>query len=417
MDSTLRGRWEPEAEVDLLRAFNEGMLEERSWCDLKRKVENTKNGNKELARDLASFAIDGGTLIIGLDEAEPGGNPLHPVVLAGLPERVEQIALNRIDPPLVVSCTLVKSEADKSTGYLLIHVPASAMAPHQVGGVYYGRGDKTKRALPDPEVQRIFARRAEWTKGIEVELNAAVHSDPFTERSQHGHMFLVARPIGAWPNIFQDFVTGPAWQANLLNMKKLACEDSAVLQGLGAMYPHEPVDLPFSSMFTTRRTSNGAILTSRGVNMSYNNPVEAGTLDFEVYEDGRVRFFYGGAVRNAQGKEPNSTREPRANLLALVLAVRAFIETLNGMSGAVSYAAMWDIGLSITDLKGAYGIVVNNSFGASAPETWSGGLYERTTRTSVAELGKMPALPTERLVGRLLRAYSAEAQMRPLLST
>jgi hypothetical protein len=415
MDNLLRARWEPQTEAELLQAYNEGMLEERNWCDLKREVENTKSANKELARDLASFAIDGGTLIIGLDEAEPGGSPLHPVLLANLAERVEQIALNRIDPPLTVSCTPVKSEADESEGYLLVHVPASAMAPHQVGSAYYGRGDKTKRPLPDSEVQRLFARRAQWTKGIEEDLRAAVRSDSFKEHSEHGHLFLVAKPVGGWPDIFQEFVAGSKWQANLQRIRQLTIEDQVISQAFRSMFPNEPISLHFAGMLTTRKTSHGALLTSRGVNISYEDPVEAATSDLEVREDGGVRFFYGAAVRNAQRENSEGRREPRVYLVPLVLAIREFIKTLAGLSDLVGYAAMWDIGIAITDLKGAYGIGISQ-FGASSAAVWSDESYERTTRTSVAELEKLPALTTERLIGRLLRAYSADAQFRPLLS-
>ena len=57
------------------------LLEERNWCDLNSSLAPGEGANAELARDLASFSIDGSTLIIGLDEKEPGGSPLTPVDL------------------------------------------------------------------------------------------------------------------------------------------------------------------------------------------------------------------------------------------------------------------------------------------------------------------------------------------------
>jgi hypothetical protein len=408
-------RWEPSTESELLQAYNEGMLEERNWCDLKREVENTKGANKELARDLASFATDGGTLIIGLDEAEPDGNPLHPVLLANQAERIERIALDRIDPPLTISCTLVKSEADETAGYILVHVPASAMAPHQVGGIYYGRGDKTKRSLPDSEVQRLFARRADWTKGIEEDLRSAVHADPFGEDGEHGHLFLVAKPTGGWQGIFQDFTAGPNWKNNLQRIRQSTVADPIVSQILHSMFPREPISFHFNYMLTTRKTSHGALLTSRGINVPYDDPAELATLDLEVGEDGGVRFFYGGAVRNAQKENSEGRQEPRIYLVPVMQAIREFIKAIAVLSDLAGYAAMWDIGLAITNLNGAYGIGIS-TWGASSAETWSDKSYERMTRASVAEVGKMPALVAERLIGRLLRTYSADDQFRPLLS-
>jgi uridine phosphorylase len=54
-----------------------------------------------LAKDVASFSLDGGTILIGVDEATSPPS-LTPVVLNGLPERVEQIAAMRVDEPVLV---------------------------------------------------------------------------------------------------------------------------------------------------------------------------------------------------------------------------------------------------------------------------------------------------------------------------
>ncbi|GHC37769.1 hypothetical protein GCM10010308_65480 [Streptomyces vinaceusdrappus] len=60
-------RWMPKTEVDLQDAVDGGLFEESHHLDLK-KAPNSKGDNKELARDLSSFAVDGGTLIIGVQE-------------------------------------------------------------------------------------------------------------------------------------------------------------------------------------------------------------------------------------------------------------------------------------------------------------------------------------------------------------
>ena len=41
--------------------------------DVKQALDTTKADNRELARDLASFAVDGGTLVIGLAEDKTNG--------------------------------------------------------------------------------------------------------------------------------------------------------------------------------------------------------------------------------------------------------------------------------------------------------------------------------------------------------
>ena len=82
--------------------------------------------NKELARDLAQFAVDGGTLVIGVAE-HAGGQPatLAPVFLKGLAERIELIVRTVPDPPLAISCHVIKSATDPELGYVLATVPIS----------------------------------------------------------------------------------------------------------------------------------------------------------------------------------------------------------------------------------------------------------------------------------------------------
>lgn len=82
-------RWTPSTEADLAEALANGLLEETHYLELKREVPPGKGANKELARDLAQFAIDGGTLIIGIDAPEGAPTTLSPVPLAQLPERIE----------------------------------------------------------------------------------------------------------------------------------------------------------------------------------------------------------------------------------------------------------------------------------------------------------------------------------------
>lgn len=46
----------------------QGLLDETHTLEIKREIAAGSGANKELARDLASFAIDGGTYIVGVDE-------------------------------------------------------------------------------------------------------------------------------------------------------------------------------------------------------------------------------------------------------------------------------------------------------------------------------------------------------------
>jgi hypothetical protein len=54
-------QWVPRSEADLAEAVSLGLLEETHYLELKREIPAGKGANRELARDLASLAVDGGT--------------------------------------------------------------------------------------------------------------------------------------------------------------------------------------------------------------------------------------------------------------------------------------------------------------------------------------------------------------------
>ncbi|WP_143104924.1 hypothetical protein [Amycolatopsis regifaucium] len=91
-------RWTAHSEADLQSAIDSGILEETHWMDLKREINSGKSANRELARDLASFALDGGTLLVGIEETA-SGLTLVPQELDGLAGRSNRLlAACRIRP-------------------------------------------------------------------------------------------------------------------------------------------------------------------------------------------------------------------------------------------------------------------------------------------------------------------------------
>lgn len=58
-------RWLPQDESAIETAAHAGLLVESHYLDLKMTIPSGSGKNRELARDLASFAIDGGALLVG----------------------------------------------------------------------------------------------------------------------------------------------------------------------------------------------------------------------------------------------------------------------------------------------------------------------------------------------------------------
>jgi hypothetical protein len=203
--------WLPTSEDQLRGALDQGILTERHTLDFKRELPSGRGENKELARDLAQFAIDGGVLIIGVDDDAQ----LAPVHLQGLRERIDRIARDLVDEPLHVRIDTIPTAADPGKGYLLVTVPPSPTAPHQVDGRYYGRGDTTKHVLPDAEVQRLHQLALRRQRDADDLLDAEVQRDPCPPGLRnHAHLFAVAQPVSAQPDLLQRVLRDPqAWHS------------------------------------------------------------------------------------------------------------------------------------------------------------------------------------------------------------
>lgn len=151
--------WIPKDAEELERAIMSKAVQETHNLEFKKEPTT----NRKIAREVAGLAVDGGVLIIGVDE-DGAGRPtvLAPFELAGEPERMEQIIRSSIEePPFTEVVPLWK---DDTTGYLMIVVPASPRAPHQVtargDNRYYGRSNAVTYALTEGDVARLYERRA-----------------------------------------------------------------------------------------------------------------------------------------------------------------------------------------------------------------------------------------------------------------
>lgn len=146
--------WPPESADKLEEFIEQSLAKESHHIDFKRDLTSDR---RRVAEHLASFATDGGWLVVGVDEPEKGQFIRRPLSLPQDPERAEDIAQARIDPPLYIESTVL--DRGDGTGYLLIRIPPSPNVVHAVDYIYLGRGDKEKRRLDDAEVDRRMRLR------------------------------------------------------------------------------------------------------------------------------------------------------------------------------------------------------------------------------------------------------------------
>ena len=119
--------WIPKTEEEIVVMVTSGTLRETETFDAKREL--PKN-SKELAKDVAAMATEGGVLLYGVDEDDQGRPTiLAPISLAGARERVDHIVSSGIAEAPYISVNPIETAVDRSKGYLVVVVPRSPRAP------------------------------------------------------------------------------------------------------------------------------------------------------------------------------------------------------------------------------------------------------------------------------------------------
>lgn len=392
-------RWLPQSEADIQAAIDQGLLEETHYLDVKRELSSGKGANKELARDMASFGIDGGKLILGLDEdGETGAITRAPQPLAGLSERVEQVGRSIPDPPVDVTTHAIPSDGDASVGYLIVVVPRSANAPHMVDGRYWGRGDKTKYALSDAEVVRLHERRRIRHDDALGLLERQFDRDPVpTKIRSQAHLFLVAQPGAAPQDMLLPFVSGNGWPERLLRLVDAAySEEVRAAVGAEGFSP----ELRHATT-TTRRAAGAALSTDR---LTSGRTLDDGGgrsaedfVEIEVDEAGGIRVLM-TRLSDEIGQPP----EQVIFAVAAALYTRRFVALVGAAAREGGYFGEWLFAAGATAVKGL------RSFEAYQ-NRYEGPRYDEADYRSgaVATYGDVtdrPGALADRLIGRFLRS-------------
>jgi hypothetical protein len=408
-------RWQITSANDLQAAVDQGLIGESHYLDMKRELTTTKGGNRELARDLASFAVDGGTLIIGIDEDKTVGTfSLVPQPLKGAEEHVEQVARDIPDPPLVVITRRVALAGDPETGFIVVHVPSSPTAPHMVDNRYLGRGDKTKHYLSDAEVVRLHGqRRSQEADGVAM-LRAEFERDPIpADQRKHAHLFLLAEPVAARPEMLLGLTGGADWNRRLAEFIERAQKPDVneALQTTGGFSP----DISYASNGARRpRGAARAAYHLRSDRSVAPDSKEKDIVEVEVHEDGGLRIFMG------RFSDTYPDGEDLLLDVAAVVYVRRLLALVAAAADESGYFGNWVIGVGATNLRGRRSSRWRSDLRLSGDgPRYSDDTYERVTVASYPELVNDPGAVAGRVVGRLLRAlgtndlYPAAAPRRP----
>jgi hypothetical protein len=383
-----------------------GLLDESHWVELKQELPAGKRmHNTELAQDLASLAIDGGLLVVGIEDHNSRAGKVYGVELARLADRVDQVARDKVRPSLVVRSHDVFDPDRPGWGCLLVHIPPSAEAPHMVDYVYYGRGDRANVRLSDEQVRTIIEDRSRSRTDVAAELRRMADDDPITaDKRQLGHLYLLAQPEVAAEEALVELLSGG--DAMRIVQEIIA----SIVQERGSGTTGFDPDLRWLSDWVRRAEGNALISYSAEEGPGR----EQSLLELVIREDGGVRLTCGRGT-DATREFPPSDRPQMFVIGMLVLGLTHSVAALAGRLADehAAYQGQWRLGIRMDRLRGAVPLdrLQNPLHRIGNPYTRDE--YERVASASTEELVKAPHAVAERLVAPLLRGLGIAPRYLP----
>ncbi|PXX60402.1 hypothetical protein DFR70_110244 [Nocardia tenerifensis] len=388
--------WNPRTEDELRRAVADGLLEETHTLDIKRELERGKSANKKLGCDIAAFSLDGGIIVIGVDE-DTDPPCMWPVELDGLAERIENIAATLVREPVHVRTTAIPAHGQPGKGYLLVHIAPSPRAPHMVDGRYYGRGDKTNIVLDYADVLRLHEHQLAKQKDILPEIHQAITN--LGERKRLNSILgILAEPLGAPRDLLLPVTEDRNWSTTIGDLVR-----STSVQHNRDYSPN------FYDASSFERTANGVAVKTMYEGQGWNGDGRTALLEF--HETGRLFMASEGAVFPADQRHDSNMVFETLILGHTDLLVRlaAAISQTYGLAGT------WRFGLVLTGLRTARSYTLALSIGGRGP-AYTESVYEQATDAALLDLANDHTETVKALVGRLLRGLGSHHRCESFLA-
>ncbi|GLZ00785.1 ATP-binding protein [Actinoplanes sp. NBRC 103695] len=398
------GRWLPRSWADLIAAATAGMLDESPWLDLKKELPAAgarERHNRELAKDIAAMAVDGGVLIIGITDDNSRAGEVLGVPIDGLADRVDLIARNGPSPSAAVRCTAIPDPGRPGMGCLLIEVPPSPVAPHMVDGYYWGRGDRGNRRLTDADVRRIMDGRRQHATDVADLLSQLEHRDPIPAAArQQAHLYLVVRPSTGAEDALVALLDRKTLQQNLLPLLEHVRQTVTTDR------------LPRAD--TGRRIGRGAMF---GLGLFDNGArTERNLEDLVLQEDGTLTLISAKITDRDSAMFYDADGQPSLRIWThRLLGTTHSTLLLAGLIGDrhSGYQGVWDIGMRLTGLYGSVPQEARLDPDLFAYDRYDEDAYEQVTTATTAQLVDQTDVIVQRLCGRLLRGLRVEQWWLP----
>ena len=345
--------------ADIDEATSDGSFDENHYLEAKTLLKTkTPSDKDELARDLAQFAFDGGTVVFGVREDK--GNAQQRFSTApfelgtNIREQIEQIAQERCSPPLPVRVREVRSKEQTGMGCIVVEVPPSSRAPHMVGSKYPFRGDATRRFLGDSEVRMWIARAEDVHERVAREVQALTSRDPYPDPSPRaGHLFAVALPLTSRHDEL------PA-KGDLYGMLSSASND---FQGhWRGRFSHGDqrarTHLRSTALSSVReihaRSSEYVLRTQRLSDLESGRPTDPGEdhlAEWAVDTSGAIRVYDSGLSVHRRGRQGGLVHAIWSEAPVEMLGI--LVESARLSGERMGYHGQWGFGVAWTGLRGA----------------------------------------------------------------
>lgn len=390
--------WIPKDAAEIEAAARAGELVETSSFDGKLALPAVAKKNIDIAIDVAAMSTDGGVLLYGVGEDEHERlTELAPIELAGADDRIAQVVQTGISEVPYIESREHPCPEDPSRGYLVVVVPQSARAPHQVTlgreMRFYGRGAKGNRILTEGEVARLYRRREEWEQDRDALLAEAVDRAPFPPQNGLAFLHGFVRPVAATRAIWDQAITAAGGRQGLLDALGAAARSIKIPStDLGSAYNWR------------RRGADECFLSSATEDRSDPSNV----ADIWLSTDGCGRLFCGRAGDTYREDVLMIFEETIAGNLA------AFLSTMAALFRFAGYYGHVDLGVAVAGLRGGISSQPNRS-GAyfTDHDRYNADTYQRHDRIAAAEMLHAPETVTAHLLRDLFEATTGRDNYDP----
>lgn len=388
--------WIPKDVDEIEQAIASGTLEETASFEAKAQLPDKKK-NADMATDVAAMATDGGVIVYGIGEDENKQLTISsPIPLAGAADRISQVVSTSIAEVPHIEIREYPTAADASLGYMLVIVPQSARAPHQVTVKddlrFYGRDARGNRRLSEGDIARLYERRQRWEVDREQILNTVIAHAPIKPRAKFGYIHAFTRPVAKDAGILERARTNSGDFLKLLlstvRTTKLTDSYAPSLESAVHLRRHGGDEWRWSNL------SDDEMHTAASQQGTPWDPTDVSTMAFNL--DGRGHLFCGRATDTLR-------RGGGRIILEGVIAgnVEAFFAVMHAIYDAAGYHGHLDIGVALTGLTGASSEV--NRIQRMHGQVYPTDAYTRTERIAAGEMAQ-PAEVAQRLLRHFFEA-------------